>query len=1311
LTATTVDRTPVAICTVTTFPSELQERLPAVMLSDQHRFQRRLDRITRATTAGAGRSALDKLAADVEVSATRVERRRASVSDVHYPDDLPITAKRDELLRVLAGHQVVVVAGETGSGKTTQLPKLCLELGRGARGMIGHTQPRRIAARTVAERIAEELESPLGGIVGYTVRFSDQVGDDTRVKVMTDGILLAEMQRDRLLLRYDTLIIDEAHERSLNVDFLLGYLKQLLPRRPDLLVVITSATIDTERFASHFDGAPVVEVSGRTYPVEIRYRGPADAAVDTDNDRDEVQEICDAIEELCSAGPGDILVFLSGEREIRDAADAIGKMPLRAVDVLPLYARLSAAEQHRVFQPHQARRIVLATNVAETSLTVPGIRYVVDPGTARVSRYSRRLKVQRLPIEAISQASASQRAGRCGRVAPGICIRLYSEEDLRSRSEFTDPEILRTSLASVILQMAALGLGDVAEFPFLDPPDARNIKDGVLLLHELGAIDREQADPRRQLTPLGRQLAQLPVDPRLGRMVLEAQKHGCGREVMVIAAALSIHDPRERPTDKAQEAVEKHRRFADPDSDFVAYLNLWDYLQERQKALSSSQLRKLCRTEFLNYMRVREWQDIFSQLRHVGHTLGLHVNREPAAPALIHQAVLAGLLSQVGVKDTVGREYLGARNARFVVVPDSAVSKKPPRWVMAAELVETTRLWARVVARIEPQWIEPLAGHLVSRTYSEPVWDAARGAVMASERVTLLGLPIVTDRRVDYAGIDRAACRDMFIRHALVERDWQSHHAFLDDNAKLLDEVRALEGRARRRDLVIDDDAIFDFYERRVGYQVASGRQFNSWWKTTKSRRPGLLNFTFEQLLRPDAAGISHVAYPEIWKKGRVVLPLSYEFDPGSESDGVTVHIPIDLLNQISSDGFDWQVPGLRPELVTSLVRSLPKELRRHLSPVGEQVRAVLERVGPGDGPVFEVVGRELSRLAGLPIPPGTWRVEWLPDHLRMTYRVEDEQGRSLLVGKDLEAIKDRLHAEVWAASARAIRSIERRGLAKWDFGDLPRMVEHSWSGFTATGYPALVDEGSTVGVRVFTTEAEQERAMWAGTRRLLLLRTDDPGAHLERVLDNRTKLALARGPYPSLRELVDDCIGCIVDELLVDHGGPAWSEASFDALGDVVAAELTPSLRRVLADVARVLTRARIIETRLATLTAPALQLSVEDMRGQLDRLIRRGFVSSVGTERLNHYDRYLQAIDRRLDKLSQDPSRDKARMAPLRRLQDEWEELIHLRADVRAQPEAWNVRWMIEELRVSVFAQTLGTPYPVSERRIRRSLTELEQ
>jgi ATP-dependent helicase HrpA len=895
-----------------------------------------------------------------------VERRRLAVPAITYPEQLPVSQKKDDILAAIRDHQVVIVAGETGSGKTTQIPKICLELGRGVLGSIGHTQPRRLAARTVADRIAEELGTELGDAVGYKVRFTDRSSDDTLVKLMTDGILLAEIQADRLLRQYDTLIIDEAHERSLNIDFLLGYLREILPRRPDLKVVITSATIDPERFSEHFGGAPIVEVSGRTYPVEVRYRpvtDPDDPSADPD--RDQIQAIVDAVDELGREGPGDVLVFLSGEREIRDTADALAKHFTRtgnATDVLPLYARLSAAEQHRVFQPHGGRRVVLATNVAETSLTVPGIRYVVDPGTARISRYSHRLKVQRLPIEPVSQASANQRKGRCGRVAEGVCIRLYSEEDFESRPEFTDPEILRTNLASVILQMTALGLGDIAAFPFVEPPDRRNVKAGVDLLHELGAIDPAEKDPRKRLTPLGRRLAQLPIDPRLARMVLEADRNGCVREVLVIAAALSIQDPRERPAEHQQAADDRHRRFADPTSDFLAYLNLWNYLRERQRELSGSAFRRMCKSEFLHFLRIREWQDLHGQLKQVAKSLGVTLNTADAPPDRIHISLLAGLLSHVGLADTDkkdgrqdgkkdgrrrGQEYLGARGAKFAVFPGSALFRKPPRWVMSAELVETSRLWGRVNARIEPEWIEPLAQHLVKRNYSEPHWSKKQAAVMAREKVTLYGVPIVADRRVNYGSIDPALSRELFIRHALVEGDWETHHRFFHDNRALLDEVEELEHRARRRDILVDDETLFDFYDERVPEDVVSGRHFDAWWKKARHSDPDLLGFEKSMLMNEAAGDVSEADYPDVWKQGALRVRLTYQFEPGADADGVTVHIPVQVLNQVRPDGFDWQVPGLRAELVTELIRSLPKQLRVNFVPAPDYARKILDRVAP----------------------------------------------------------------------------------------------------------------------------------------------------------------------------------------------------------------------------------------------------------------------------------------------------------------------------------------------------------------------------
>ncbi|MDQ3092940.1 MAG: ATP-dependent RNA helicase HrpA, partial [Actinomycetota bacterium] len=905
----------------------------------------------------------------------RLARRRAAVPALSYPPELPVSASRQELLAAIGRHQVVVVAGETGSGKTTQLPKLCLELGRGIEGTIAHTQPRRLAARTVAQRIADELEVELGGTVGYAVRFTDRSRDDTLVRLMTDGLLLAEIRRDRLLRRYDTVIVDEAHERSLNVDFLLGYLKRILPRRPDLKVIITSATIDPQRFSVHFGDAPVVEVSGRTYPVEVRHRPLADPDDDGAGvDRDPAEAIGDAIDELVAEGPGDVLVFLSGEREIRETADVLRGRFGTALEVLPLYARLSVAEQQRAFRRHAGRRVVLATNVAETSLTVPGIRYVVDPGTARISRYSARLKVQRLPIEPISQASADQRKGRCGRTSDGICLRLYTEEDFAARPRFTDPEILRTNLASVVLQMAAAGLGEIEDFPFLDPPDARQVRDGLALLHELGALEGSGGEAGRRLTPVGRRLAQLPVDPRMGRMVLEADSQGCVEEVIVLAAALSIQDPRERPAERRAAADQQHARFADEHSDFLALLNLWRHLRERQQALSRNQFRRLCRDEFLSHVRVREWQELVEQLRRAARSAKLTFNQKPAEPEQVHIAVLAGLLSHVGLKDPRRREYQGARNARFAIFPGSALARGQPPWVMVAELVETSRLFGRTAARIRPQWVEPLAGHLVRRTYGEPRWARSRGSVVATERVTLYGLPVVEGRTVAYGPIDPVLSRELFIRRALVEGDWETRHAFLSDNRALVSRLEELEHRARRRDIVVDDQVVFDLYDARIPADVVSAAHFDRWWRDVRRDKPELLTFTPEMLVDEAAAsGLDPHATPTAWRQGELTMPLSYRFEPGSDRDGVTVQVPLEALGQVQPAGFDWLVPALRHELVTELIRSLPKALRRELVPAPEVAAQVLSRLRPHREPLLAAVARELEALRGVHIPPDAW--------------------------------------------------------------------------------------------------------------------------------------------------------------------------------------------------------------------------------------------------------------------------------------------------------------------------------------------------
>ncbi|WP_235022859.1 ATP-dependent RNA helicase HrpA [Amycolatopsis alkalitolerans] len=1262
------------------------------MLRDEHRLRRRLEGARKARDP---ERVARQIAADVEAAEQRMRLRRESRPKITYPAELPVSRRKDDLAAAIRDNQVVIVAGETGSGKTTQLPKICLELGLGVRGQIGHTQPRRLAARTVAERIASELGTELGSTVGYKVRFTDTSGDGTLVKVMTDGILLAEIQTDRMLRQYDTLIIDEAHERSLNIDFLLGYLKQLLPRRPELKVIITSATIDPERFAEHFGNAPIVEVSGRTYPVEVRYRPIVDPD-QPDEDRDQVTAISDAVDELCGEGPGDILVFLSGEREIRDTADALSKRDLRNTEILPLYARLSAGDQHRVFQRHTGRRIVLATNVAETSLTVPGIKYVIDPGTARISRYSHRTKVQRLPIEPVSQASANQRKGRCGRTSDGICIRLYTEADFESRPEFTDPEILRTNLASVILQMTALGLGDIAAFPFVEPPDGRQITDGVQLLLELGALESGK------LTETGRGLAQLPVDPRLGRMVLEAAKNGCAREVMIIAAGMSIQDPRERPADK-QEAAQQHARFADKTSDFLAYLNLWEYLREQQKALSNSQFRKLCRAEFLNYLRVREWQDIYSQLRQLAKPLGITLNDEPAEPQRVHTSLIAGLLSHLGLKDPDKGDYLGARGARFAVFPGSALFRKQPRWLISAELVETSRLWARVNARIEPEWVEPLAQHLVKRNYSEPHWERKRGAVMANERVTLYGVPLVASRKVNYGRIYPELSRELFIRHALVEGDWDTNHRFFTENRALLDEVEDLENRARRRDLLVDDETLFEFYDQRVGEEVVSGRHFDSWWKKERSAQPDLLNFEKAMLINASAEQVRESDYPDLWVQGSQRLALTYQFEPGADADGVTAHIPLPVLNQITTDGFDWQVPGLREELVTALVKALPKQLRRNFVPAPDTAKYVLSRVSPADGPLLDVLAGQLEELRGVAVSPDAWGE--VPDHLRVTFRVVDEKGRKLREDKDLAALKQQLSGQVRATISKAANSIERAGLTRPAFGELPQVFASTRRGHEVKAFPALVDEGETVAVRMLDTPVEQRQQMWLGTRKLLRLNLPSPMKFISRNLSNSAKLVLGRNPHGSVAGLLEDCVNCAVDKLIADNGGPVWDEAGFAVLLEKVRGGVNPVVLDVLSEVERTLRAANDVEARLADARGPAESLA--DIRQQLDSLVFPGFVTETGFDRLPNLVRYLRAIERRIDKLGNAAAKDIELMQDVQWLRDEYRSAVDaLPPGVRPGPALEDVRWMLEELRVSYFAQTLGTAHPVSFKRVLKAL-----
>nr|WP_245852711.1 ATP-dependent RNA helicase HrpA [Isoptericola jiangsuensis] len=1511
-------------------------------------------------------------------------RAAVEVPPITYPEQLPVSARRAEIADAIRDHQVVVVAGETGSGKTTQLPKILLDLGRGRAGQIGHTQPRRIAARSVAERIAEELGGELGGVVGYQVRFTDTSSEDTLVKVMTDGILLAQIQRDPDLLAYDTIVIDEAHERSLNIDFLLGYLSRLLPRRPDLKLVITSATIDSARFAAHFspshlaeiggapqavvdvlpDAAPVVEVTGRTYPVEIRYRpltpdpDPAAPAKKKGEEKDLVIGIVEACDELMRVGPGDILVFLSGEREIHDAADALeGHLKERVrdvkhpqhVEILPLYSRLSAAEQHRVFQSHPGRRIVLSTNVAETSLTVPGIHYVVDPGTARISRYSKATKVQRLPIEPVSQASANQRSGRSGRVADGVAIRLYSAEDFASRPEFTEPEILRTSLASVLLQMISVGVvttpDDVAKFPFVEPPDTRAVRDGVQLLTELGALGRRHgrdgtASNDVHLTDIGRTLARLPMDPRLARMVIEGARLGVAHEVAIIAAALSIQDPRERPTESREQADQLHRRFTDPTSDFLTYLNLWEYLREQQHSMGSSAFRRLCKAEHVNFLRFREWQDVVAQLRSMAKQLDIDISyqprtrpvvsegvdapprsRAPGGPPLrldggastpsdttsatqpdgrrsappagaatdggetqdwrrvwdgdtVHRALLSGMLSQIGMQDTgeikassvahlrgeararalrqaakrARNEYLGARGARFAIFPGSPLSKKPPEWIMAGELVETSRLWARDVARIQPEWAEALAGDLAKRTYSDPHWSTKQGAAMATEKVLLYGVPVVADRPVLYARVDPEAAREMFVRHALVEGQWTTHHRFFAENRRLLAEAEELEARSRQRGLVASEDDLFAFYDERVPADVVSARHFDTWWKQAQRDTPDLLTFTLDQLV--DADAVDTAAFPETWTQGEVTLPLTYQFSPGTDADGVTVHVPVSILNRVSPAGFDRMVPGLLDELCVATIRSLPKAVRRELVPAPDVGTAVADwirantpawadmtRAGEMAPPFHVEFTRAVRALRDVVIDDDVWdaeRVERLPAHLRMTFRVEGApaadtaangrpaKGRGRRPGggrgrgapassepvvlgesKDLLSLQKRFAAQAEAAVRAAVKGAvglaldearaassgapgvtdeatkvagagvgappssrsggppgarerggapmaapatdptsvvrEEAGLTTWPSslvdGVLPDAVSTDLGGgVVVRGYPALVEEAGakgsgsgaapSVALRVLADVTERDVVHARGVRRLLLSETALATGRVSSRWSGNQALTLAAAPYRNTDALVADLQLAAVIALTspdadkapgTPTGGPDAVQIrdaeSYKAALTFVRQHLEDEVHRVVGHVVAALTAWRTVEGEVRASSSLALLNTLQDVREHVATLVHAGFVSATPPRRLPHLVRYLRADSYRLDKAQANPVRDGELAWRIRDVTGVYEQARATYAAGAPDParaaELADVRWLLEELRVSLFAQQLGTDGSVSEKRIRKILS----
>ena len=1275
------------------------------MLRDRHRLRRRLDAL-RHRQADDERAFVD-LAEAAKASSARRSARDAARPRPTYPADLPVAVRKDEIARAIAGAQVVVVCGETGSGKTTQLPKICLEIGRGVAGMIGHTQPRRLAARTLAARIASELDTEVGNAVGYKIRFTDRVSDGTYIKLMTDGILLAETQGDRFLEQYDTIIIDEAHERSINIDFLLGYLKRLLPKRLDLKVIVTSATIDPARFAAHFGGAPIIEVSGRVYPVEVRYRPPAVVGADDDGDdarSDDdalLRALLDAVRDL---GPctGDALVFLPGEQSIREAADALRKSHTDKTEILPLYARLSAGEQARVFRPHTGRRIVLATNVAETSLTVPGVRYVIDTGLARVSRYDTRRKVQRLPIEKISQASAQQRAGRAGRTSAGVCIRLYSEEDFASRPVFTPPEIVRTNLASVILQMATLGLGNIEEFPFVEPPGTRAIRDGAATLFELGALDEEH-----RLTRVGRELARLPVDPRVGRIILGGRDHGCLLQILVIAAALSVQDPRYRPHDAKEKADQAHRRFRSETSDFVSYLKLWDAFQEEAGRVGSSKLRAWCETHFLSFLRMREWQDVHRQLHQVVRGMGFPLKSARGDDAALHRALLTGYLGNIAMR-LDEKLYVGARNVKMSVFPGSALFKKRPEFILAAEIVETARLYARTVARIEPEWIEPLAEHLLERRYFEPHWDKARGQVVGFEKVTLHGLPIVKKRPIDFARIDADAAREIFIREALVTGELRTPGAFLRHNRDTVASIEALADRARRRDLMVDEEALYVFYDRALPADVWSAGRFEAWRKKTEKNEPRALYLSRDDVLVGDAAAVTADQFPDALLIAGSRFPLTYRFEPGHEEDGITVTVPLAALGELDAAPFEWLVPGLVVEKATALLESLPKAIRKNFVPVRETAERFAEAVrAPSSGTesLIAALASYLETQRPVAVPPTAFLSTACPEHLDMRFRVVDEQGKPVATSRDLGELKRRLGARARESFVHAARgNWERERVTAWDFGDLPEQVAISHGSFSLPAYPALVPEKDAVALRVFQHAGEASAAHRRGVRRLYALRLGETTKVVRRNLPGMQAMSVQFAMVGSGDALRDDIVAAAIDRACMKDGAAPRTKEAFERSAEQARGRLATLADEVCARVAPILAAYQeVVRLLPSSASSGPGGAPWNEIRDHLARLIYAGFVSETPWTQLGHLPRYLKAARLRIERLRHQPAKDRVREAEL---------LPHWRAYTAhadaekargtKSEELERYRWLLEEWRVSLFAQELRTAEPVSAKKI---------
>ncbi|XOV77912.1 MAG: ATP-dependent RNA helicase HrpA [Aestuariibacter sp.] len=1277
--------------------SQLFSLIDGCLLKDRHAFRLRAKKIKNFSESDTAFAALTN---DIIKSANQVQQRANTVPDIEYPD-LPVSTKKDDIIAALRSHQVVIVAGETGSGKTTQLPKICLEAGFGRAGTIGHTQPRRLAARSVAARIAEELKSQIGATVGFKIRFSDQVSDMSLVKLMTDGILLAEIQEDRFLNQYEVLIIDEAHERSLNIDFILGYLKTLLPKRPDLKVIITSATIDPERFSKHFDDAPMLQIEGRSYPVEVRYR----PLQDENNDiRDQNEAILDAVHELNGEGQGDILVFLSGEREIRDCAEFLNRAKLRHTDILPLYARLSSSEQNRIFQSHSGRRIVLSTNVAETSLTVPGIRYVIDTGTARISRYSVRSKVQRLPIEAISQASANQRAGRCGRVAAGVCIRLYDEQDYLSRPEFTDPEILRTNLASVILQLTSLRMGNIEDFPFVQPPEGKHIADGIKLLEELEAVKKAKNGLR--LTNIGRSLSRLPVDPRYGRMIAAAQSHNCLREVIIITAGLSIQDPRERPREAQQKADECHQQWHDEDSDFIALLNLWQGFRAKQNELSGNQLRRWCKDNFINYLRMREWQDIVSQLKQSVVQLSWRLSQQNADYDAIHQALVSGLLSHAGIIDT-GKEYLGARNMRFYLFPGSPLFKKSPKWVVAAELVETSKLYARTIAKIQPQWLEIAGQHLCKYRYAEPYWSKKAGACKAQEFATLLGLPIVNKRNVLYTDIDPVACRQMFIRDALVEGETKLTAPFLQDNLALIANVETMEEKTRRRDILVDEEELEQFYDALLPKDIATEVSFKKWWRNQSSEQKNAWHFTEDMLIKDGAQSVTDYEYPDTWTISNMTLPLSYEFEPGKEDDGVSLHIPLSVLNQIEDTGFDWLVPGFIEDKAIALIKGLPKAKRRNFVPAPDYAKAAISDIQPQDGEFLACFAGKLTKMSGVVTVPEDFEQVTLPEHLQFNFKIV-EKDKVVGQSRNLDSLKTTFKSRLKKALKKVAKpGLEKEKLQNWDVGELPSHWQDNHSEFAVIAYPAMQKDGVNVHLKLFDSEHKAQAQHVQGVTQLIINQLPSPTKYLHEKLPNKAKLGLYFNPFGQIKPLINDIIFSVVLHRVTEYPGRVANEDSFKQLLTEIKTDLNEQTLEAAKIVEQGLTKAHSVSKKLKGNTPLNMINAYANAKSHLESLVYPGFVSDFGVMRLNDWARYVEALVKRVEKIPIDPNKDRLNQLTLDKLNDLYQAKLKKIPSNQAVPEELQeVRWQIEELKVSLFAQQLGTNMPISSKRVENYL-----